>query len=353
MSIYVDIKKNLGNFHLQVQFEAENEILGILGKSGCGKSMTLRCIAGIVQPDEGQIILNGTTLFDSHRKINISPQKRNVGLMFQNYALFPHMTVFDNISISINADFKEKKRFIQTYLDLLRLDGLMDRYPRQLSGGQQQRVALARMMAKRPGIYMLDEPFSALDTHLRFSIGKEFSAALEAINSTVLYVSHSIEEVYKYCDRTAVMSNGQIVEIGETEQIFCQPTTLDGAKLTGYRNISPIEILDKDHFLATAWDMHIFHENIAQQRDMHYIAMRETDIQISPTPLSHNSFRMFVKDLQYSPTSTTLFLSRPSETAGKFLLYSIDGGYTKKDWLLFINDDLYVTLDSQKYLLLK
>ena len=164
----VDIQKKLKEFDLDVSFELKKGRLGILGPSGCGKSMTLKSIAGIVDPDEGIVSLKTneeTTYFDSDKKINLKPQKRNVGYLFQNYALFPNMTVEENVAVGIskNDDEKEVSQIIKRF----RLEGLEKRYPRQLSGGQQQRVALARIMAYGPDVILLDEPFSAMDTYLK------------------------------------------------------------------------------------------------------------------------------------------------------------------------------------------
>ena len=159
MSIYVNIKKSYGNFKLNVEFEADNEILALLGASGCGKSITLKCIAGIEKPDEGQIILDGKTLFDSNKKINLSPQKRNIGLLFQNYALFPNMTVEENIAIVIKKAKNIKQKIISDLILMFHLEGLEKHFPPQLSGGQQQRVAIARILASEPNILMLDKQF--------------------------------------------------------------------------------------------------------------------------------------------------------------------------------------------------
>ena len=153
MSLYVDIEKDLGSFKLKVKFEQENGILGLLGQSGCGKSMTLKCIAGIVKPDKGKIISNGTVFFDSEKKINLSPQKRKVGFLFQNYALFPHMSVKENIQLGIqNLSKEEKDEITSKYLKKFKLEGFENRYPWQLSGGQQQRIALARALCLNPKI---------------------------------------------------------------------------------------------------------------------------------------------------------------------------------------------------------
>ena len=169
MSLTVDMKKKLGSFELETKFEAENGVTCLLGPSGCGKSMTLKCIAGIEKPDEGRIELDGTVLFDSKKGINLPPQKRMVGYMFQNYALFPNMTVRQNILCGMRhiKDKAEKEARLNKYVSMFRLEGLENHRPAQLSGGQAQRTALARIMVSDPKLLLLDEPFSALDAHLR------------------------------------------------------------------------------------------------------------------------------------------------------------------------------------------
>lgn len=249
MSLLVDIQKDFQGFKLEMQLETNKEVLGILGESGSGKSMTLRCIAGIEKPDSGTIILNGKTLFDSRKGVNLPPRKRNVGLMFQNYALFPHMTVAQNIASGIQD--KHSQPQIKKFMELLHLEGLESRYPKQLSGGQQQRVALARMMAAQPDVLLLDEPFSALDGRLRREIEPDFTAALKKFDGPVVFVSHSFHEVYRFSTRTAVVSDGKKVEEGDTKSLFAHPKKLTTAKLLCCPNLTK---LDRTGF-ASGWNM--------------------------------------------------------------------------------------------------
>lgn len=159
MGLVVDIKKKMEDFQLDVRFHSEASRIGILGASGCGKSMTLKAIAGIDTPDAGEIVINGRELYHSGHRINIRPQKRNIGYLFQNYALFPTMTVAKNIEAGLKGAKQEKQKRVDEMLRIFRLDGLKDRMPKELSGGQQQRVALARIMAYEPAVILLDEPF--------------------------------------------------------------------------------------------------------------------------------------------------------------------------------------------------
>lgn len=242
MALSVEIYKDFGGFVLDVAFQVENETLALLGGSGCGKSMTLRCIAGIVQPDRGHIELNGQVLFDSEKHIDLPPQKRHVGLLFQNYALFPNMTVEQNIlcGISQKMSREEKRRRVSAMMERLYLTGLEKRRPAQLSGGQQQRVALARILVSEPKILMLDEPFSALDSYLRWELEQETLKVIEEFGGPTLLVSHNRDEVFRISDRIAVYRDGCIDAIGEKHALFDNPRTYTAALLSGCKNLSPV-----------------------------------------------------------------------------------------------------------------
>lgn len=259
MSVYVNIEKKLGAFHLNTTFEAGNEVLSLLGASGCGKSMTLKCIAGIEKPDKGKIILDGVTLFDSEKNINLTPQERHVGLMFQNYALFPNMTVLQNICAGAKREKNQNKRheMIQHVISSFELEELSSRYPYQLSGGQQQRVALARILVSAPKIMLLDEPFSALDSHLRFRLEQDIRNAIRTFGKSVILVSHDRDEAYRMSDRIAVMNNGQIEVCGDKKIVFNNPQTKTGAMLTGCKNISAIKKLGNNKIYAVDWGMEL------------------------------------------------------------------------------------------------
>ena len=215
MSLEVSIKKRFPAFTLDVDIDAGSETLGFLGASGCGKSLTMRCIAGIETPDEGRIVVNGRVFFDSEKKVNLTPQQRKTALLFQNYMLFPNLTVAQNVAAGVGRDVakSEARSIVQGELKRFGLEGFDGRYPSQLSGGQQQRVALARMLAARPGILMLDEPFSALDSHLKGVLEQNLVSLFDAFDGTILYVSHDIDEALRFCDRIAVVESGRILEV--------------------------------------------------------------------------------------------------------------------------------------------
>ena len=241
MSLEVEIEKRFAGFTLRAQFTAQNTATAILGASGCGKSMTLRCIAGIVKPDKGRIVLDGVPLFDSEKKIDLPPQKRGVGLLFQNYALFPNMTVEQNILCGLHAEPDRAKRraACAEMIRALRLEGLEKRLPAALSGGQQQRVALARILAANPKILMLDEPFSALDSYLREQVEGEVGALLAAFQGPALLVTHNRDEAYRLCREMIVMDGGRVLRAGETKAVFADPRSCTAARLTGCKNILP------------------------------------------------------------------------------------------------------------------
>lgn len=207
----VQIYKKLAEFDLDVSFQVDDNILGFMGASGSGKSMTLKCIAGIETPDQGRIVLNGRVLFDSEKKINVPIQKRNVGYMFQSYALFPNMNVYENISVGLRArKVKDVDIVVQKVMQQFRVFELASRYPKQLSGGQRQRVALARLMAYEPDVLLLDEPFSALDEDLKKNLLQELKSELQ-ISKPVIFVSHDKEEVNELCDLKYKIKQGEII----------------------------------------------------------------------------------------------------------------------------------------------
>ena len=259
MSVYVDIEKSFGSFELNVKFKAENETLALLGASGCGKSMTLKCIAGIETPDRGRIVVDGVTLFDSEKNINLTPQERRVGLMFQNYALFPNMTVLQNVRAGARRERDKAKReaAVRQMLERFGLTELAGHYPAQLSGGQQQRVALARILVSDPQVLLLDEPFSALDSHLRFRLEQEVRSVIRSFGKTVLLVSHDRDEVFRMADSISVMSGGKIEACGSRTAVFAAPKTKTGALLTGCKNISRLEKRSETRVYAADWGMEL------------------------------------------------------------------------------------------------
>lgn len=279
MKLLVDIKKKMPGFTLDISFETGENTLGILGESGSGKSMTLRCIAGLVKPDKGKIVLNDRVLFDSEKGINVPIKDRRVGYLFQNYALFPHMTVEKNIEYGLRNKSKlEKLAIVDEMLDKLHIKALKKKYPYQLSGGQQQRVALARALAVRPDVLLLDEPFSALDNHLRTLMIKEMIETLSTYKGVTLFVTHNMDEAYQLCDNLLIVEKGKKSDFGNKEDIFKFPKTLASAKVTGCKNISNIDIKNSNTVEALEWNCNI---QISKQisTDYKYIGIRAHHIE--------------------------------------------------------------------------
>ena len=256
MSLEVTIAKRFEGFTLHADFTAGNTAAAILGASGCGKSMTLRCIAGVVKPDSGRIVLDGRVLFDSEKGIDLPPQQRNVGLLFQNYALFPNMTVEQNILCALKKekDPAARKAACGSALRAMRLEELAHRLPSELSGGQQQRAALARILAGRPRILMLDEPFSALDSYLREEVEGEVGSLFSNFDGTALLVTHDRNEAYRLCREMIVMDSGEVLRAGTTKEVFADPRRLTAARLTGCKNILPCVRVDEHHVRLTGWE---------------------------------------------------------------------------------------------------
>lgn len=240
----VKIKKQLDKFLLDLNFETDDEILGLIGASGSGKSMTLKCIAGIEKPDEGIIVLNDRALFDSENNINLKPQERRIGYLFQSYALFPQMTVRKNILVSVNKTYDKvkKRKKVDEIMDLLGLNGLEDKFPSEISGGQQQRVAFARIIVNEPEFLLFDEPFSALDAFLRWNIAKELKGMIKSLGKKAIFVTHNINEVYYLCNNAIALSEGKEIEKNSVKELIDNPKTEIVKKMVEYSDFSRSEI---------------------------------------------------------------------------------------------------------------
>lgn len=255
MAIEVRIHREFDDFKLDVQFQSESRRIGILGASGCGKSLTLKSIAGIERPETGKIESAGKVFFDSAKKIWMPPQERNVGYLFQNYALFPTMTVEKNIGIALRCGKKEKEKKVRDMIERFSLQGLEKKLPGQLSGGQQQRTALARIMIYEPDMILLDEPFSALDSYLKEQTQRECLELLQDYPGTVILVSHSRDEIYRFSEEVLVMDGGKAVIQKTVKELFEHPQKVAAAKLTGCKNIEEIVWKDGKHLYVPGWDM--------------------------------------------------------------------------------------------------
>jgi len=259
MSLFVDIQKKVGKFNLNVAFETNGGVLGLLGASGSGKSMTLKCVAGVEKPDRGRIALDGVTFFDSERGVNLRPQERRVGYLFQNYALFPHMTVRQNVLCGLRRerDKPQRERVLREILDLLGLPGLEERRPSQISGGQQQRVALARILAGKPNLLMLDEPFNALDSHLRGQLQVQTRRLLGEYGKETLIVTHDRDEAYRLCERIVFIDEGRGAEAKKTGELFANPESRQAAYLTGCKNVEDARRMGEYEVEVPLWGVRL------------------------------------------------------------------------------------------------
>ena len=346
MSLLVDIEKKLRDFTLRVGFEADREVLALLGASGCGKSMTLKCIAGIERPDRGRIELDGRVLFDSAKHVDLPPQQRKVGYLFQQYALFPNMTVTQNIRCGIR-DKARASELLPEVIAAMHLTGLENAHPSQLSGGQQQRVALARILVNEPQLLLLDEPFSALDSQLRFQLEEELRRTIARFGKTVLLVSHNRDEVFRLADRIAVMNRGLVDVCADKKALFDEPVTRTGAFLTGCQNISRLETLPDGRIRAADWGV-----NLTPPREAGgaaFVGVRMQDIRpAAPGEQGPNVLFCQVAEEIENPFSMTVML-RCGADSTSLLGWELD----KETWAGLRGETVSVRIPAESLLLLE
>ena len=307
--LFVDIEKQLNDFKLNVTFSTGDRALGLLGASGSGKSTILRCIAGIETPDKGRIVLNGRVLFDSAAGINLPPRSRRVGFLFQNYALFPHLTVAQNIAFGLPKGISKNaiKQQVEAQLAKVQLQGFGDRYPHQLSGGEQQRVALARTLASDPEVLLLDEPFSALDTYLRSQLEMQLISVLDNYPGVTLFVTHNLEEAYRVCENLLVVDNGRAIASDSKQNIFEHPRNFRVAQLTGCKNFSRAKVTPSGSVAAIDWDCTLqVIEPIPEA--LSYIGIRAHQLIFTNDPNRENTFPCWLVQTSETQHRMTLYL---------------------------------------------
>lgn len=341
----VDIKKNFENFKLDAKFTNEEGILGILGASGSGKSLTLKAIAGIIKPDCGKIILNGRVLFDKDKKINVPTKDRKVAYLFQDYALFPNMTVYENIKTGLRGKNRNFEKIINKKLEELHIDHVKNKRPDMISGGEKQRTALARILVNEPEILLLDEPYSAIDGYLRWSIELEVRKIIEEYKIPTLFVSHDRDEIYRMCDDIVIMANGKSEPKKRTKELFQNPETIAAAELSGCKNFSEIEKIGENSYKLKAWDLAL---DLEKDYDEKFIGIRDHDIEISKIKKEKNSYEVeILKEIE--ETFNMCLIIRKKEGQGQMTVF-----LEKEKWNnLKKEKTLYFNLEEDNIMFLK
>ncbi|OUL24071.1 molybdenum ABC transporter permease subunit [Nostoc sp. RF31YmG] len=355
VGLFVDIERRLPSFHLKVTFNSDKQPLGLLGGSGAGKSMILRCIAGIETPTRGRIVLNGRVLFDSEQGINLPSRDRRIGFLVQNYALFPHMTVGENIAFGLPKGLSNGIIRIQVEEQLLamQLQGLSERYPHQLSGGQQQRVALARALASQPEALLLDEPFSALDTHLRSQLEQQMTETLANYQGVALFVTHNMEEAYRICPNLLVLEHGRAVQYDSKYDIFEHPVTVSVAQITGCKNFSRAVLLQASQIEAIDWGCSLqVLEPIPQE--LSHVGIRAHQITFTTDSNQENTFPCWLVRTSETPHRMTLFLKLHSPATSPHD-YHLQAEVFKEKWATMKDQPFpwYVRLDFLRLILME
>ncbi|HYX16262.1 MAG TPA: molybdate ABC transporter permease subunit [Nostoc sp.] len=353
--LFVNIEKILPSFDLKVAFTTDDQPLGLLGGSGAGKSMILRCLAGIETPTRGRIVLNGRVLFDSEQGINLPSRDRRIGFLVQNYALFPHMSVAQNIAFGLPKGLSAGSIKVQVEQQLIamQLQGLGDRYPHQLSGGQQQRVALARALASQPEALLLDEPFSALDTHLRSQLEQQMTETLAAYQGMTLFVTHNMEEAYRICPNLLVLEHGRAIHYGSKHDIFQHPSTVSVAQLTGCKNFSRLIPQSSQQVEAIDWGCSL---KVIEplKSELSHIGIRAHQFIFTNDSSQENTFPCWLVRTSETPHRMTLFLKLHSASKNS-QDYHLQAEVFKEKWATMKDQAFpwYVRLDPLRLILME
>jgi molybdate ABC transporter permease protein len=304
----MNVEKALEHFNLKVELQAGKGAVGLLGASGAGKTMTLRMIAGIVTPDRGRIVLNHRVLFDRATGQNTPAAQRKIGVVFQDYALFPHMTVAANVAFGLSALPREERQArVRSQLARMHIAELADRYPREISGGQRQRVAIARCMAIEPDALLFDEPFAALDPHLRRQMEEQLRESLADYTGPVIFVTHDMEEAFRFCSDLLVLDSGRVIANGPKHQLFECPRTVVAARLTGCKNIVPARHIAADRIAVDAWACELQAASPAPDKLTH-VGLRSHQIVFQPAAETENTFLCWLVSTSEAPHEMTLYL---------------------------------------------
>jgi molybdate transport system permease protein len=304
----VFVEKALKNFDLRVELNAGAGAVGLLGASGAGKSMTLRMIAGIVAPDRGRIVLNGRVLYDSEAGRNIRAARRKIGVVFQDYALFPRMTVAENVGFGLHTLPKQEQYSrIRQQLERMHIAELADRYPAEISGGQRQRVAIARCMAIEPDALLFDEPFAALDPHLRRQMEEQLRETLADYKGAVIFITHDMEEAFRFCTDLLVLDSGKVIASGPKQRLFERPRSVAAARLTGCKNIVAARRIHANRISVGGWNCELqTTENVPER--LTHLGVRSHQIIIQAVRGQENSFPCWLVGVSEAPHEMTLYL---------------------------------------------
>jgi molybdate transport system permease protein len=306
--LHANFEKNYAGFRLRVAFAAKGGALGLLGASGSGKSLTLRSIAGLEMPDAGRIVLNERVLFDSPSRVCLRPAARRIGLVFQDYALFPHLTARENIAFGLDGLAGEEcRKRIARWAQVLQIEPLLDRYPGALSGGQRQRVALARALVTEPEALLLDEPFSALDPHLRRHVEEQLKAILRHYGGATIFVTHDRDEAYRFCQDLVVLSAGEVAAAGPKRAVFARPESLAVARLTGCKNFSSAQATSLDSVQAFDWDCTLRVSGPVPP-GTNFVGIRAHHVQVAAESSEENALPCWLVGQVESPFEITLHL---------------------------------------------
>jgi molybdate transport system permease protein len=311
LRLQADLAKELDGFTLEIKLATSGGAVGLLGASGAGKSMTLRMIAGIVDPTRGRIQLNGRVLFDSATGQNIPAARRRIGVVFQDYALFPRMTVAENIGFGLlGRPEQERRRLVQEQLERMHIGELADQLPSEISGGQRQRVAIARCMATEPDALLFDEPFAALDPHLRRQTEEQLRETLTGYDGAVLFVTHDMEEAFRFCSDLLVLDHGKVIASGPKHDLFERPGTVVAARLTGCKNITAARRVDTRRIAVEAWGCELV-TAVEASEEIAHAGIRSHQIRLEGMGLQKagtNSFPCWLMATSEAPHEMTLYL---------------------------------------------
>jgi molybdate transport system permease protein len=353
-ALEIDLEKRLERFQLAVRLRAGRGAVGILGPSGAGKTMTLRMVAGVAEPDGGRIALNGRVLFDSATGENVRPARRRIGIVFQDYALFPHMTVEENVGFGLSGLTEAERRVqVARHLERMHIAELAGRMPGEISGGQRQRVALARCMAMEPDALLLDEPFAALDPHLRRRTEEQLRETLAEYTGAVLFVTHDMEEAFRFCSELVVLDGGRVIASGPKHELFERPRTVAAARLTGCKNIVAARRIGAELIAVDAWGCELRTAS-AVPEGLTHVGVRSHQIAIATDAAGENTFPCWLMGSSEAPHEMTLYLRlhRPAQ-AGEPAHLQVDVPKDAARALMELPQPWLVRLDPARLLLLE